>query len=289
VSDEIMIENSVRPGWRELDEAYVDGAVGSRDELTAFLDLLPRERAPLVATAERQDHDESFVACAELARRLGVAIEVVSDGFGFYVAPALERLGVPDIPIATSAMTWDGAGPRLDFPCGHPACFVCGTCKRERVLGYQARGFHVAFVGDGVSDRYAAAHADTVFAKDHLAIVCDREGIPFLPWTTFVDVTTWLTELAVDPARLVPPRSRPYVCGPEVWGPGRHAPAPPALGSVRQGVGLELGEELVVDGEDPVRLRLGRGELLEADPAAPARQEAAHREDPRPLGWRPRR
>ena len=227
VSDEIMIENSVRPGWQELDQEYVAGALGSRDELTNFLDLLPRERAPLAATAERQEHDESFAGCVELARRLGVAVEVVSDGFGFYVAPALERLGVPGLPVATSRMTWDDAGPHLEFPFGHPSCLVCGTCKRERVLACQALGLHVAFVGDGLSDRYAAVHADTVFAKDHLAIVCERDGIPYLPWTTFADVTAWLVEVAADPARLPPPRSRPYVCGPEAWGPGRHAPLSP--------------------------------------------------------------
>ena len=227
VSDEILAENAVRPGWRELDDEYVAGKVGSRDELTAFMDFLPRERAPLAATAEHQEHDGSFAGCVELARRLGVAIEVVSDGLGFYVAPGLERLGVHGLPIATSRMNWDDAGPHIEFPFGHSSCFVCGTCKRERVLAYQARGLHVAFVGDGVSDRYAAVHADTVFAKDHLAIVCGREAIPYLPWTTFADVSTWLAEVAEDPARLAPPRSRPYVCGPEAWGPGRHAPVPP--------------------------------------------------------------
>jgi 2-hydroxy-3-keto-5-methylthiopentenyl-1-phosphate phosphatase len=224
VSDRVMIENSVRPGWRDLDERYVDGTLGSRDELVAFLDLLPREPGPLIATAERQEHDATFAGFAELAARLGVAVEVVSDGFGFYVAPGLARLGAPPLPITTSEMTWDGDGPHLAFPAGHPACFVCGTCKRERVLAYQGRGLHVAFVGDGVSDRYAAVHADTVFGKDDLAVVCEREGIPFRPWTTFTDVTAWLGEVAAEPGLLASPRSRPYVCGPEVWGPGRRAP-----------------------------------------------------------------
>jgi 2-hydroxy-3-keto-5-methylthiopentenyl-1-phosphate phosphatase len=159
ISDEIMKEDSVRPGWKEIDDAYVEGRMGSRENLELFMPLLPGDPAPLFATAEKQPHDPAFARFVARARAAGVALEVVSDGFGFYVGHNLERIGVTGMSIATSRMTWPGEHPRIEFPFGHPACRVCGTCKRERVLAYQARGFHVAFVGDGFTDRYAAAHA----------------------------------------------------------------------------------------------------------------------------------
>jgi hypothetical protein len=46
-----------------------------------------------------------------------------------------------------------GVVPFLRFPNGHPSCFVCGTCKRARVLDHQAAGRAVGFIGDGHSDR----------------------------------------------------------------------------------------------------------------------------------------
>jgi 2-hydroxy-3-keto-5-methylthiopentenyl-1-phosphate phosphatase len=216
----ILVEDA-RPGWEMIDGAYMDGTLGSRTNLLGLLPYLPTDPRTLYATAERQPHDPTFAPFVDRARAAGADLEVVSDGLGFYVGHNLARIGVPDLPVTTSRMTWSQAGPALDFPGGDPACLVCGTCKRGRVLAHQARGRHVAFVGDGMSDRYAAAHADTVFAKDRLVDVCEAEGIPFVPWETFDDVWAWLAAVVAHPASLAPPRARPFICGAEVWGPGR--------------------------------------------------------------------
>jgi hypothetical protein len=126
----------------------------------------------------------------------------------------------------------------MSFPYGHPACFVCGTCKRERVRLHQAAGRAVVFVGDGTSDRYAAAHADVVFAKESLARICAAQGWPFIEWESFVDVRAEVERLFASgrlPATVEDmaswranhaPARRPFICGPEVWGPGRTTPGP---------------------------------------------------------------
>jgi 2-hydroxy-3-keto-5-methylthiopentenyl-1-phosphate phosphatase len=227
ISDEIMKEDSLSPAWKEIDDAYVEGRMGSRENMELFMPLLPADPAPVHATAAKQPHDPAFVPFVARARAADVALEVVSDGFGFYVGQNLDRLGLADLPVATSRMSWSTGRPRIEFPYGHPTCLVCGTCKRGRVLAYQARGFHVAFVGDGLTDRYAAAHADTVIAKDDLVDVCEATGIDYVPWRTFADVGTWLEGMLADPARIAPPRDRSFICGPEVWGPGVSVPPRP--------------------------------------------------------------
>jgi len=189
VLERIVVDDAVRSGWEWLDAAYMDGRIGSRENLVGFLPFLPIDPLPLYTTADGQPHDPAFPAFVARAREVGATLEVVSDGFGFYVGHNLARIGLADLPISTSEMTWTEAGPGLSFPAGNPACLVCGTCKRERVLAHQARGLHVAFVGDGVSDRYAAAYADTVLAKDRLVDLCEAEGIPYLRWETFGDIS----------------------------------------------------------------------------------------------------
>ena len=57
----------------------------------------------------------------------------------------------------------------------------------------------MAFVGDGVSDRFGARYADVTFAKDELAEHCRRASIPFLAYEDFDDVRTSLEGL--DAAR----------------------------------------------------------------------------------------
>ena len=58
----------------------------------------------------------------------------------------------------------------------------------------------MAFVGDGVSDRFGARYADVTFAKDGLASHCRREAIPFLPYEDFGDVRAGLQGLGTVPS-----------------------------------------------------------------------------------------
>jgi len=209
-----------------LDAEYIGGRAGSRDQLARFVAMLPSDEAAVRATAAAQPHDATFVDFLQLARRVGAEVEVVSDGYGFYVEPALTAMGITGVPITSAVTSWTTGEPVITFPNGHPECFVCGTCKRQRVLAQQALGRHTVMVGDGVSDRYGAAHADTVFAKSHLARICRERGWAYEPWETFDEISAWLTRVAAAPDRISPPRARAFICGPEAWGPGRHDPPP---------------------------------------------------------------
>lgn len=233
VTDVLMHAFAPTDEWKAMDERYIGGELGSREELTRFVAWLPPEREPVLAVAAAQPHDRTFVDFVRLARASGVEVEVVSDGYGFYVAPALEALGAAGLPIATARTSWASGRPEIDYPYGNPACLVCGTCKRDRVLRQQEAARHVVVVGDGTSDRYAAAHADTVFAKAPLTEWCEREGWPYEPWTDFDDVTAWLRRVIADPSLLVPSKPRTLICGPEIWGPGRTSPPAPEEGPGR--------------------------------------------------------
>ena len=198
--------------------------------------LMPPDPDALTATAAAQPLDLGFPRLVERARALDVPIEVVSDGFGFFIAPALERLGVPDVPVVTARFGFGPDGrPGIRWPNGDPACFVCGTCKRDRVLAHRAAGRRVAFVGDGASDRYAAAYSDVVFGKRALVRICEENGWPWHGWGVLEDVTAWLDATVeawrIDPASLPAPVPKPFFCGAEVWGPGRVDPPAPETGT----------------------------------------------------------
>jgi 2-hydroxy-3-keto-5-methylthiopentenyl-1-phosphate phosphatase len=208
--------------------------MGSRRLMEREMELLDADEDSLRATAAAQPHDPGFAGLVARARAAGVPIEIVSDGFGFFIQPALETLGLGDLPIITASTTFEGRRARIAFPNGHPRCFVCGTCKRERVLAHQRAGRAVVFVGDGESDRYAAGYADIVFAKRALVTICVDNGWPFQRWTEFAEIDAWLAETLGawrrDPSSLPAAGSgrRPYFCGPEVWGEGRWDPPAPA-------------------------------------------------------------
>lgn len=221
------------------DAAYDAGRWGSRDLMQWDMDVLPREGALLRTFAAGIPQDASFVSFVAAVRDAGAAIEIVSDGLGFYVASNLARLdpALADLAVATNDNDVDGEG-RLSFPYGHPTCFVCGTCKRERVRAHEADGRVVIFIGDGTSDRYAAHHADIVWAKDSLLRWGEETGRDFRAWDRFSEIRAWFVEAVADgrlPATTADlpawrathrPLRPDFICGPEAWGPGRLVPRP---------------------------------------------------------------
>jgi 2-hydroxy-3-keto-5-methylthiopentenyl-1-phosphate phosphatase len=227
VGDTVMAEH-VTAGWEPIVAAYDEGRVGSRRTMEAELALLRATEDELMATAAAQPHDPGVVALVRLAAAAGVPVEIVSDGFGFYIPAAMASLGLEDLPIVAASTTFAGERARIDFPNGHPECFVCGTCKRQRVLAQKAAGRAVVFVGDGESDRYAAGYADVVFAKRSLIRICVEAGWPYRRWTELREIEAWLASTLeawkADPASLPSPVARPFFCGPEVWGDGREDP-----------------------------------------------------------------
>jgi 2-hydroxy-3-keto-5-methylthiopentenyl-1-phosphate phosphatase len=220
----------------QKDAEYDAGVLGSRELMRWDMDVLPDDPALLRRAAAEMPQDDAFPGFVDSVRARGAQVEIVSDGLGFYVASNLAALGVTDVPIVTNENAVSGGGQGMGFPFGHPTCFVCGTCKRERVRLHQAAGRTVVFIGEGTSDRYAAAHADMVFARDSLERICRDNGWAYQPWHRFDDVLQEVDRafadgrLPVDPDDIPRWRAqhadapRPFICGPEVWGPGRTTP-----------------------------------------------------------------
>jgi 2-hydroxy-3-keto-5-methylthiopentenyl-1-phosphate phosphatase len=234
VTDQVMARHV--PGvWEEAEALYDAGRMGSRRLMSWEMSLIEADPEALLATAAEQPHDPGFVPFVRRAQAAAIPIEIVSDGFGYFIGPALARMGVPEVPVVTARTVFHGRRPTLEFPNGHPTCLVCGTCKRQRVLAHRAAGRQVAFIGDGESDRYAAGYSELVFAKRSLERICLEAGWPFRRWTAFNELDAWLAATmeawAEDPTTLqaLPPDAPPprgFFCGPEVWGDGVEDPPP---------------------------------------------------------------
>lgn len=231
VSDTVMAEHV--PGiWEAEAAAYDAGRMGSRRLMQLEMALVDVPSAELLATAAAQPHDPGFVPFVRRAQAAKIPVEIVSDGFGFFIQPALDALGVGELPVITARTTFEGRRASIAFPNAHPTCHVCGTCKRDRVLAHRAAGRVVVFIGDGESDRYAAGYSDIVWAKRALVRICLEAGWEFRRWTEFREIDAWLAETIeawrAHPGSLSGARARSFFCGPEAWGEGLIDPPPDA-------------------------------------------------------------
>ena len=195
-------------GWEAFDEAVQAGTATLRHAIRQQATMLQGERTEMLSFARANfAMDASFSPFVRWATACDLGVVIVSDGFGFYIEPMLADAGLSGLPVVANRLVGSAGRWRLDHPHGHPQCVGCGTCKMLAVLEGQRRSGAVAFVGEGQSDRYGAAYADLVFAKERLAVICSTEGIPYVPWTSFDDVREILT--STTPST---PRSAPPVC-----------------------------------------------------------------------------
>ena len=193
VTDSIL-ENFADPAWREVEDKWVRGEIGSRDCLMRQMALVKASRDELDRLIDCVPIDPGFVSFHEFARDRAAPLYVVSDGFD-YVIRRLLRRAVVSGPLRngrdlfSSALKAVGGELRTSFPHPPAGCeHGCATCKPD-IMRHLGRGRRpVIFVGDGLSDRYAVHQADVVFAKGNLLDYCRKNGVDCQPWRTFADV-----------------------------------------------------------------------------------------------------
>ena len=198
------------PDWTAIDEAYERGD-------RTYRELLTEENAMLTGTREEMlayvlDHcpmDPTFAPFVAWLRERGIPLTMVSDGSAFHIAPMLAAAGLGDVPVIMNTFVFgpDERFAELAFPNAHPECVGCGTCKMLAVTNAQAAAGRVAFIGDGVSDRFAALYADVVFAKRELPALCEASGVAYRPWSDFDDVRA-----SLESGELLPTPPAPILC-----------------------------------------------------------------------------
>ena len=197
------------PDWTAIGQAYERGD-------RTYRELLTEENAMLEGTREEMlafvlDHcpiDPTFAPFMGWLRERGIPITVISDGSAFHIEPMLAAIGLPEVPVITNRFVFgpDQRFAALAFPNGHPECIGCGTCKMLAVKNAQVGGT-VAFIGDGVSDRFAVLYADVVFAKRELPAICEVAGVDYRPWGDFSDVRA-----SLESGELLPVAPAPILC-----------------------------------------------------------------------------
>jgi 2-hydroxy-3-keto-5-methylthiopentenyl-1-phosphate phosphatase len=176
-------------------EAWVSGAIGSRELTEAECRLVRVDEAEAVAFVGRFGIDPNFAPFVRAAEARGDRVFVASDGFDFYIEALLGGAGLLRVPRAANRLTFRDGGVVPEFPYEGRGCGRCGNCKGAHARALREAGCRVVVVGDGYSDRCAARVADHVLARGSLAEWCAAEHIPVEPFADFADVARFADRL----------------------------------------------------------------------------------------------
>jgi 2,3-diketo-5-methylthio-1-phosphopentane phosphatase len=198
---DVLLAQLAHPSWREVEQAWTRGAIGSRECLERQIALVDTSAEELDALIDAVPIDHTFAAFYRFTQQRGIPLYVLSEGFDYWIERILKRVGVNG-PVRNGTHMFSSAlrleGRRLipTFPHSAPPCeHGCATCKAA-LIRRLAKGRHpVIFVGDGLSDRFAVHEADVVFAKRQLLAYCQEHGKACQPFDSFAEVEQAIVRL----------------------------------------------------------------------------------------------
>lgn len=197
---DVILENFADQRWLEIEKQWRAGRIGSRDCLKAQMALVRTTQKRLDRVIDSIEVDEGFALLLEICARHQIVTHIVSDGFDYCIRRILER---PQLQLAgllrsgricSSQLEVEGGRYwRTDFPFFQQVCsHGCATCKPAVMRLLNRADAPSIFIGDGLSDRYAAAKADLVFAKSSLAAHCREQAISYIPFDELDEVAAHL-------------------------------------------------------------------------------------------------
>jgi 2-hydroxy-3-keto-5-methylthiopentenyl-1-phosphate phosphatase len=194
-----ILETFASEKWLEIEERWRSGQIGSRECLRKQMGLVRATADELNELLDSVDVDDGFATLLETCASYGVAAYILSDGFDYCIRRILSRpsLGLArllrDVRIFSSHLershgNWVVGFPYFEQICAHG----CATCKPALMDMLNSSGALRFFVGDGLSDKYAALNADFVLAKNSLAVYCQDQGLAHLNYDSLAQVSEHL-------------------------------------------------------------------------------------------------
>lgn len=204
VLDEMIRNYAKDDSWRQIEELWAAGKIGSRRCLTdefALVRISPDELGELLDSIKV---DPGFDPLVRLCRECGVPLTILSDGIGTFISRVLRRHDQRGFAVRANAVNHRGDTLELECPHASPTCHSGAAhckCSSAKTLGRDDR--LSIYIGDGRSDLCPARSCDLVFAKGALAAALSAEGRPFVPFSGLDDVhraleEAWAREVPVE-------------------------------------------------------------------------------------------
>ena len=198
-----LLEAFALPAWRDLEEEWKAGRIGSLECMQRQVELMRCDRRTLDAHLAQIDIDPAFPAFVAYCEERQLPLQIVSDGMDYVIKFILRRHRLGHLPVYANRLESRGSDQyTLTFPYAHKKCpMAAGTCKCHLMEMNWQDGYPALMIGDGASDFCAAQKADMVFAKAKLCDFCRNQGIQYQKFDDFREVLQLIKALPMPQER----------------------------------------------------------------------------------------
>lgn len=195
---DLVLEKFADAEWKRVEKEWAEGRIGSRECLSRQIALVRATNEDLKKLFCEVGIDSHFEGFLREAAARSLPLAIVSDGFDVAIQEILKRNITPvlmdKLPIFCNRLEWAGGRPLAYFT-GNGACtHGCANCKPAVMAQFRSPGDFLVFIGDGLSDRFAAEAADLTFAKGKLLDFCRERGLRHIEYRNFKDIQQWLIQ-----------------------------------------------------------------------------------------------
>lgn len=183
--------------WRQMFEEYRQGKISvGRFNTMAFAMVKANEQTLVEFVKDRARIRPGFHDLVAYCHKRGFRFVIVSNGLDFYIQAILRDIGMGNIEVfaAKTRFGADGIEARYLGPKGN---VVEDSFKEEYLRLFQARGYHVIYAGNGVSDIPPARQAGHVFATGDLLAYCKETNLNCTPFDDLNDIVRGLPPLSL--------------------------------------------------------------------------------------------
>ena len=181
-----------------LNQRWAEGTISTMQELEGCFATITATREQMEKEIRRVDFDPGFSRLIALCREESIPLSILSDGLDWYIRLLLESNGFGEVPFYANQIEFTPGGFRFTYPWFDPQNPMRGVWKPTIIHKFQAEGYRVIFIGDGLTDTDAARAADVLFAKEALYHYCGTHGIPAIPYNNLLEVVSILQAQLLD-------------------------------------------------------------------------------------------
>lgn len=188
VIDDILLRFSMDDSWKDLEDEWKKGKIGSRKCLEGQIGGIKITKAELDKYLSEVKIDPYFKVLADFLDSKKIKLFILSDNFDYILKNVLKNNGIRNIESYANKL--DIKKDRLvpSFPFTNKKCGTCAHCKTNTLLSKLDKDSSAVYIGDGLSDLHPAKAADTVYAKSTLLERLKGKHDDCIPFKTLEDV-----------------------------------------------------------------------------------------------------